>query len=133
MSTAGADLAKADLSNANLKGVTGITVEELEKQAKSLKGAIMPDGKIYRNSSGANLREAFLSGVDLSEANLSGANLSGAVLIKANLSHAILFNADLSNAILEGTNFNKAWVTKEQLAQAKSLQGATMPDGKKLP
>jgi uncharacterized protein YjbI with pentapeptide repeats len=40
----GADFSGADLSNANLKAATGITTEELEKQAKSLKGAIMPDG-----------------------------------------------------------------------------------------
>jgi len=48
----GANLYKADLHGANLckvylKGVTGITIEELEKQAKSLKGATMPDGSIH--------------------------------------------------------------------------------------
>jgi len=40
----GAYLTGAILEGANLKGVTGVTVEELEKKAKSLKGAIMPDG-----------------------------------------------------------------------------------------
>lgn len=40
-------LDNADLSKANLCGATGITVEELEKQAKSLKGATMPDGSIH--------------------------------------------------------------------------------------
>jgi Pentapeptide repeats (8 copies) len=40
----GASLLEAYLIGANLKDVTGITVEELEKQAKSLKGATMPDG-----------------------------------------------------------------------------------------
>jgi uncharacterized protein YjbI with pentapeptide repeats len=50
----GADLSKTDLSHAQLEGVNfsdanlksakGFTNEELEKQAKSLKGAIMPDG-----------------------------------------------------------------------------------------
>jgi pentapeptide repeat protein len=38
------NLSDTDLSGANLKGVTGITVEELKKQAKSLEGAIMPNG-----------------------------------------------------------------------------------------
>jgi hypothetical protein len=38
------NLSDSDLSGANLKGVTGITTEELKKQAKSLKGATMPDG-----------------------------------------------------------------------------------------
>ena len=42
-----ADLCRANLGGANLKDVRGITVEELKKQAKSIKGAIMPDGKIH--------------------------------------------------------------------------------------
>jgi uncharacterized protein YjbI with pentapeptide repeats len=37
-------LSYADLGGANLKGATGFTLEELEKEAKNLKGAIMPDG-----------------------------------------------------------------------------------------
>jgi hypothetical protein len=41
------NLENVDLSGANLKDVTGITVEELEKQAKSLKCATMPDGSIH--------------------------------------------------------------------------------------
>jgi uncharacterized protein YjbI with pentapeptide repeats len=36
-----------NLTKANLEGVTGITEEELEKQAKSLQGATMPKGNIY--------------------------------------------------------------------------------------
>jgi uncharacterized protein YjbI with pentapeptide repeats len=39
-----ANLNGTDLSNANLKDATGITIEELEKQAISLQGATMPDG-----------------------------------------------------------------------------------------
>jgi uncharacterized protein YjbI with pentapeptide repeats len=42
-----ANLSEANLEEANLKGVTGITIEELEKQAKSLEGATMPDGSIH--------------------------------------------------------------------------------------
>ncbi len=41
------DLYNTDLSEANLVQVVGITVEELEKQARSLKGATMPDGSIH--------------------------------------------------------------------------------------
>jgi uncharacterized protein YjbI with pentapeptide repeats len=44
----------------------------------------------------------------------------------ANLWKAILTCADLSNANLKG-----AKVTDEQLIQAKSLEGATMPNGQK--
>lgn len=43
----GADLRGADLSSANLEDTIGITSEELEKQAKSLKGATMPNGSIH--------------------------------------------------------------------------------------
>jgi uncharacterized protein YjbI with pentapeptide repeats len=39
-----ADLSGADLSDANLSDATGITTKELEQQAGSLAGAIMPDG-----------------------------------------------------------------------------------------
>jgi uncharacterized protein YjbI with pentapeptide repeats len=47
-----ADLSDADLSNANLSGAhltgaQGITNEELEQQAASLKGATMPNGQKY--------------------------------------------------------------------------------------
>ncbi len=40
----GANFSNATISQANLTGARGITIEELEKQAKSLAGAIMPDG-----------------------------------------------------------------------------------------
>ncbi len=43
----GANLSGAILSRANLKGATGITNEELEKVAKSLEGATMPDGTTH--------------------------------------------------------------------------------------
>ena len=39
-----ADLNQADLSGANLEGAIDVIVEELEKQAASLKGATMPNG-----------------------------------------------------------------------------------------
>jgi uncharacterized protein YjbI with pentapeptide repeats len=42
-----ADLNGAELRRANLNDTTGITVETLEKQAKSLKGATMPDGSVH--------------------------------------------------------------------------------------
>ncbi len=43
----GANLSGANLSGAYLKAVIGITIEELEKKAKSLQGATMPDGSIH--------------------------------------------------------------------------------------
>jgi uncharacterized protein YjbI with pentapeptide repeats len=44
-----ADLSKADLSGANLGEASGITDEQLEEQAKTLKGATMPDGQTYED------------------------------------------------------------------------------------
>src|SRR5258708_6763834 len=43
----GANLREVDLSRADLQRATDITSEELEKQAKSLQGATMPDGNIH--------------------------------------------------------------------------------------
>jgi uncharacterized protein YjbI with pentapeptide repeats len=65
---------------------------------------------------GATLTRADLGGADLSETDLSGTNLSGADLIETDLS-----DADLHDA---------RGVTEEQLEEtAKTLQGATMPNG----
>jgi uncharacterized protein YjbI with pentapeptide repeats len=106
------------------------------------------DDLAYANLSHANLSWTFLAGANLSHASLSladlhwtflaGANLSEAELNSANLSHASLTNANLSHAdlrlaILDGTDLTRATVTQEQLAQANSLRGATMPDGSKHP
>jgi uncharacterized protein YjbI with pentapeptide repeats len=43
----GAVIQDANLSGANLSGVTGKTAEQLDGQAGSLEGAIMPDGRKY--------------------------------------------------------------------------------------
>ena len=68
----------------------------------------------------------WLVGVDLSGADLRGANLS-----HANQREACLPGADLSGAELTGAKLNGATVTEEQLLKAKSLEGATLPDGTK--
>ena len=62
------------------------------------------------------------------EHSIDKPNLSG-----ADLSNADLRNADLSNADLKGANLKDARVIEEQLKEAKSLHGATMPDGSKHP
>jgi uncharacterized protein YjbI with pentapeptide repeats len=77
---------------------------------------------------GANLRNA-----NLHRANLSKANLSEADLHRARLTEADLTEADLSNASLSDADLGEArGVTNEQLRAAKSLEGATMPDGQIL-
>lgn len=71
------------------------------------------------------LTDGSLEGVYLSYANLSGLNLRGAVLEGARLTKAKLYGTDLSLANLDGTTLKVS-----QLAQARALGGAVMPDGK---
>jgi Pentapeptide repeats (8 copies) len=81
-------------------------------------------GLISKGELVVSLYGADLSGANLSEVpNLSKADLSNAILSGANLSGDFLIDADLSNADLSGAN-----VSPEQLAQAYSLEGATLPD-----
>ena len=99
------DLTGADLSSANLR-------------TSSLSGASL----VYADLHSADLHGAWLVYADLYGTDLRGAILSGAKLYGANLS-----DADLSRAKLSG-----AWdTTNEQLEQAKSLEGAIMPNGQK--
>ena len=107
------DMMGANLSGAYLGPIFGGFTYELG--GENLRGAYL-----FR----ANLSKSYLSEADLSYANLVEVNF-----VEANLMGAILFYSDLSNADLEGANLNKAWVTKDQLSKAKSLKGATMPDG----
>jgi uncharacterized protein YjbI with pentapeptide repeats len=113
----GAELRGADLSGANLSDA-------------NLTGAFL---------SGANLSGADLRGADLSEAKVNGAILNKARLGTARVSVVLpdggaepaepnpadLRQADLSQANLQ---WAQGW-TYEQLDQAESLEGATMPDG----
>jgi hypothetical protein len=117
------------LSYANLKGA-------------SLVNAFLMDASLSRaDLSGADLSGADLRGADLSEAKLNGAILDKARLGTARVSVVLpgggaepaepkpadLRQVDLSQANLKGA---QGW-THEQLDKAKSLKGATMPDGKK--
>jgi uncharacterized protein YjbI with pentapeptide repeats len=81
-----------------------------------------------------SLSGADLHGVNWSQANLGLSNLSYASLREANLSYANLAYANLSNvkliyADLERVNLMNATVSEKQLAKAKTLTGAIMPDG----
>jgi uncharacterized protein YjbI with pentapeptide repeats len=110
-------LTGADLSEAHLEG-TDLSGAHLG--AADLRGAYLQDAKL----SGAylydtDLRGAYLSGVDLSDAE--GRFESGARMIRTRLDGADLSGADLTNAR----------VTEEQLREAESLEGATMPNGQK--
>lgn len=140
----GADLSKAELLFTNLLGaklnqasfreanMTGARLNEASLSGASLSGADLH---------GIFLEATFLEMADLREADLEIAHLHGAYLIQADLRKATLIQADLSEANLLGAylhyanlseaNLFGAKVTDDQLKQAKSLQGATMPDGTK--
>jgi uncharacterized protein YjbI with pentapeptide repeats len=152
----GADLAianfqQANLQQANLRGtalqkgsllganLTGAYLQEANLTGADLRGASLQEADLQE----AILQEAILQGADLQGAiltgvKLQGADLQGAKLQGANLegSWSFIQEADLEGAILtgvnlEGVNLQGAEVTDEQLIQAKSLEGATMPDGQK--
>jgi hypothetical protein len=54
---------------------------------------------------------------------------TGNALDKTILRSAVLSHANLVGAILYDAILSHARITEEQLKKAKSLQGATMPDG----
>ncbi|MGE5463688.1 MAG: pentapeptide repeat-containing protein [Syntrophothermus sp.] len=135
----GAGLAKSYLSGTNLKGanLVGANLAGADLFEADLSGADLSHAKLNgARLNGANLRgcrlnEANLSDADLSSVNLSvggliGANLRGAKLGGARLAGADLSEADLSQADLSGTQLSKS-----DLEKAKSLEGATLPDGTK--
>lgn len=108
----GALLVRADLMGAHLEGA--------DLTNAYLRGALLVH---------AHLRDAYLEGADLTSALLTDADLEDANLEDANLELTNLEGANLKNADLGGANLIGAQVSDEQLFQAKSLKGATMPDG----
>ena len=124
----GANLSNAFLTNAIL------TLSEL-KNAKMnnviLTGAYLD----FANLSDADLHYSRLNKSNMFNAKFVGANLSYVLLTDSILEEANLSKSNLTGAIFKGANLNmanlsEAIVDVEQLeAQAKSLKGATMPDG----
>jgi uncharacterized protein YjbI with pentapeptide repeats len=152
----GADLRRADLSGADLREASlgeasllsgadlsgaylgGTDLREVDLSGVDLSGAGLGGAYLGR----AYLREVDLSGADLSGADLGeadlggtdlgGADLRGTYLSRANLDGANLGEAELGGAYLGRANLTGVQgVTQEQLDQAKSLEGATMPNGQK--
>jgi len=137
----GADLSGADLSGAYLDGAN---LTRATMRGINLSGADLMDTKMMEvlmrdsNLSEALLNMADLSGAHLVRADLSGAYLTGtnlmdANLIDANLGEAFLIGADLSGTVLSGAVLVEAkGITNEELEQqARSLEGATLPNGQK--
>lgn len=150
----GADLSGVNLSGADLYGadfgsnadLTGVNLSEADLSAANLTRVCLNGANLHRaNLTRANLYKADLRETDLSTANLSYSNLNGAGLEQANLYDADLGDADLQFAILTGANMyctrlyganlyfssinDASNTTAEQLGHARSLEGATMPNG----
>lgn len=136
-----------DLSRANLRDVDlrGVDMTQVKLFRANLAGSDL-DYTILRHTdlSKAELIRADLSNADLTGAKMGRANLSYADLFKANLTNCRLTNADLSHADLSQANLTNAdltradlsgakligaKITEEQLARARSLTGAILPDG----
>lgn len=135
------DLEEANLSRANLVGanLTGANLQRVDLREAGLVWANLNRARLGE----ANLSRAYLQVADLSEANLVDADLSQADLQAADLSKAHLGNANLSGANLRGAKLGESvlWWTNlsgikdwsiQQLDQAKTLEGAIMPDGIQL-
>ena len=155
-----ADLTRADLSKATLHeaDLARCTMGKVNLRKATLQGADLSSASLQH----ANLSYAALQHADLSivktiadpqdapllflkqeATNLTDANLSHAALQDAKLSSAVLQNANLTNAVLTDANLTNAYLsdadlsearglTTEQLSAARSLEGATMPDGQRL-
>jgi uncharacterized protein YjbI with pentapeptide repeats len=118
-------LYSANLTEANLSGSELIRIKfgDAILTGTDLTGANLSGTELFRaNFTGANLTDTHLTGANFTGANLTDANLSGANL---GPDRYIPYGANLRNANLKGV---KGW-TNEQLAQAISLIGATLPDG----
>jgi uncharacterized protein YjbI with pentapeptide repeats len=142
----GANLTEANLSNADLHGANlgahliKANLSHAELGNARLYSARLTEANLsYAYLGGADLNKADLSHANLSHASLTGAqgadlrdaNLTGADLSEANLGEGDWRDIDLSGADLSYSNLRGAEVSARLLATAKSLQGATMPDGTK--
>ena len=128
----GADLRDADLSLTNpfvanpFRATPNVSdLYEVDFGPADLRGARLNGA----NLSGANLSRTILWNAHLSRAKLMHTCLHGTNLISALLDGADLRDADLSGADLSGAILTGAKVTQKQWEKAKSLEGATMPDG----
>ena len=133
----GAFLFRVKMIHADL---TGSDMERINLEGADLRGAVLKQVQLNDGLlRSADLRLADFTGANLTGANLSNSNLQGAILQGtclrqttlrgSNLQRAKMTGSELQDADFERANLRYAKVTAEQLAQAKSLTGTTMPDG----
>lgn len=132
------DLSGADLSGANLihANLTDVNLDRawllfINLDDANLRHASISNSNLeYATLDNAFLFEAFLEHTNLTYAQLSNTNLEEADLSHANLSYTNLSDVNLTGANLSFANLTGATgLTKKQIAQAYSFEGATMPNG----
>jgi hypothetical protein len=101
------------------------------REAKLISGGRSVVRLTFADLKGADLKGADLNSIDLEGADLRGADLRGANLSYTYLHQAHLEGANLQGADLRGAVLTDAKVIDDQLAEARSLEGATMPNGQK--
>lgn len=129
-----ADLTTATLDEAQLSGATMVDANLHQAQASrvTFNGANMERANLVQaDLTYSSFERSDLTGANLGWANMSRANLEKAILIEANLSGTNLEDARLQGANLAGAFLFGARVSLKSLSTAKSLAGATMPDGLK--
>jgi uncharacterized protein YjbI with pentapeptide repeats len=130
-------LSEADLSNADLSGFK-LTLADLyvaNLSYANLSYASLGYARLYRvKLVGTDLSHTSLEGADLQNADLSHANLSKSRLVRANLEGVDLKDANLEGADLRHATLNSRFRMSGivQLSEARSLEGATMPNGQKF-
>ena len=121
------------LTHANLRGVV-FGISDTDKDDSSTSAAVF----YHCSFAGANLRDVDFSNCRFTGSSLIGANLTNCSFRNADLSGCLLDGADFTGALLEGANLSRthlkgAIIDEEQLAEAASLNGVTMPDGTRRP
>jgi uncharacterized protein YjbI with pentapeptide repeats len=131
----GAVLNNASLEDANLSyaALQKAHLNSASLKDANLSHAALQNADLSSAESIANLQDPPLWFLKKQATNLTDANLSHAALQNADLSSAYLSGADLTDADLTDADLTdaKGW-TREQLSAARSLNGATMPDGETL-
>jgi uncharacterized protein YjbI with pentapeptide repeats len=131
----GAVLNNASLKDANLSyaALQKAHLNSASLKDANLSHAALQNADLSSAESIANLQDPPLWFLKKQATNLTDVNLSHANLEDADLSSAYLSGADLTDANLTDADLSEAkgW-TMEQLTAARSLEGATMPDGQTL-
>lgn len=123
-----ADLSRADLS--------GMHLYSANLERANLSGADLSDAELslLRTQGGVvrtNTKAGATGLIPISASNLIDADIRGASLVRANLAYVDFVGADLTDADLTGAKLHEDKLHGNKIGFARSLKGATMPDGSK--